>query len=385
VDLRIRSVSGRSGPRGAARVAALAGALCLTVPATAAAAGVQPLPPKLTALHFPAPFVPQQLAAAAGRIWVLGTDSPRTDTSCALEEITPSTMATRFFPIPACATDIAASGGRIYLVASEDVPGTAATGQQHLEVFDPRRGKARVLAPVVMHIFGSAIAHTNFTSGDGSLWLYGDNMPAGPQVVRISPQSGAVTATFTSPPEIGGIFPAVAATAAGLWLGGGPGGPPGLEWVRGATATASATTVYSGPSRSSILWLSAVGDLVWAGVVDDGPGEVPSDVTHLVAVDAKGVVAVTSPSELIGDFPLVSTPDGHLWSMSWVGSCSGTEELVEIDPTTGSSHTVDSLKAPPGACDDADTGSQVAAVGHDVFALIPTGSAGSAVLYRAET
>jgi hypothetical protein len=52
---------------------------------------------------------------------------------------------------------------------------------------------------------------------------------------------------------------------------------------------------------------------------------------------------------------------------------------------TGASHPAEPLPTPPGACNDADTGSQVAAVGPDVFVLIPSGSAGSGVLYRAET
>ncbi|MGA2474704.1 MAG: hypothetical protein ABSG39_14640, partial [Acidimicrobiales bacterium] len=41
------------------------------------------------------------------------------------------------------------------------------------------------LSPVVMSVVGSSIAHTDFTYGDGSLWLYGYQMLAGPQVVRI--------------------------------------------------------------------------------------------------------------------------------------------------------------------------------------------------------
>jgi hypothetical protein len=96
-------------------------------------------------------------------------------------------------------------------------------------------------------------------------------------------------------------------------------------------------------------------------------------------------VAVTSPSELTGEFPLVSTPGGGLWGLAYVGACDGPEELLQVDPATASSDPVAKLKAPPGACDDEDVGSQLVAVGRDVFALIPTDVAGSAVLYRAGT
>jgi hypothetical protein len=382
-----RHVNRRVGPVLSGLVAALACALCPAAPVAAAAmTSGGSVPPKITALHFPHPFIPMQLAATADRIWVLGTTSPHSDTAtdCDLEEVAPTTMATRSHPIPACATDIAAAGGRVYLLASEFVPGTAATRQLHLEVFDPRSGEARVLSPVVMSIVGSGIAHTAFAVGDGALWLYGPQMLAGPQVVRISPQTGMVTATFESVPEIGGIYPTVAADGAGLWLGGGPGGAPGLVWV--PAATAPATTVYAGSSRSAILWLSAVRNLVWAGVADyAGTGERTTVVTHLVAVDGQGQVAVSSPSEQIGNFPLVPTPGGHLWSLSVAEACKGAEELVAVDPATGSTHPAVALKAPPEACNDADAGAQLAALGHDVFALIPTGTVGSSVLYRADT
>ena len=56
-----------------------------------------------------------------------------------------------------------------------------------------------------------------------------------------------------------------------------------------------------------------------------------------------------------------------------------------MDPATGSSHPAAKLKAPPEACDDEDGGTQLVAVGRDVFALIPTDVTGSAVLYRAAT
>ena len=85
-----------------------------------------------------------------------------------------------------------------------------------------------------MSVVGSAIAHTDFTYGGGALWLYAEQMLAGPEVVRISPATGAVTATLKPVPEIGGIDPAVAANGAGWWLAGGSRrssgcrlGPPG--------------------------------------------------------------------------------------------------------------------------------------------------------------
>jgi hypothetical protein len=358
-------------------------ALGAVAPVGAGAARVPRNAPELTTLHFQAPFVPMQLTAAAGRVWVLGSRSPGLLTDCGLEAITPTTMATRSYPLPACPTGLAALDGQVYLMMSDFVPGTAASRQMRLAVFDPATGQTRALAPVVMTIVGSGIAHTAFEAGDGALWLYGYQMGAGAQVVRIAPQNGMVTATVTDPPEIGGVFPTAAANEAGLWLGGGPGGSPAIEWVHNPPG--QGTTVSSGPNLSATLWVSAVGDTVWAGIIDYGAGKRPSVRTHLVAVNRMGKVVVRSATELTGDYPLVSTRGGHLWSMSWPRRCGGAYELVEVDAATGSSHPSEPLQAPPEACNDADTGSQVAAVGLDVFALIPAGPSGTSVLYRAAT
>ena len=364
-----------------AHLAALCG-LCLTISLQSGAAGAA-ASPQLTALHYRDSFVPLQLTAGAGRIWVVGSNQPGTFTHCQLEEITPSTLATRFFSLPACPTDIAAVDGKVDMVAA--APGVSGnTYEMHLEVFDPLSGQAQLLAPVVMGIVGSGIAHTNFVAGAGLLWLYGyqaSGHAGGEQVVGIEPLTGSVAVTVTDPPEIGGIFPALAVNAAGRWFGGGPGGPPGLVWSR---PDGPKTMVFSGPARSAILWLSAVGDTVWAGVDDYGRGERPSNVTHLVAVNRRGHVVLSTHPELIGDYPLVPAA-GRLWSMAWVGSCGDPAELVEVDASTGVSHLAEALPAPAGVCNDADTGSQVAAVGRDVFVLIPTGDSGSGVLYRAET
>jgi hypothetical protein len=354
--------------------------LCLALSLHGGAAAAAAPPPRLTALHFHGSFVPMQLTASAGRIWVVGSNDLSTFSQCQLEEIIPSTLATTFFPLPACPTDIAAVDGKVDMVAAAP-QASGNTHEMHLEVFDPQTGRTQVLAPIVMGIEGSGIAHTNFVAGNGQLWLYGYQGTAGQQAVGISPQSGTVTATVTDPPEIGGIFPALAANAAGQWFGGGPGGPPGLAWT---AVDGKTTTVYAGARRSAILWLSAIGGTVWAAVDDEGSGERPSNVTHLVAVNRRGHVVVSTHPEQTGDYPLVPAA-GRLWSMAWVGSCGQPAELVEVDSTTGASHLAEPLPAPPGACNDADTGSQVAAVGRDVFVLIPTGESGSGVLYRAAT
>ncbi len=181
----------------------------------------------------------------------------------------------------------------------------------------------------------------------------------------------------------GGIEPAVAANGAGLWLAGGPGGPPGVAWVRPGTEVPA--TVFQGAVHSSVAWLSAVGDEVWAGVEAYGTGPSPLRPDHPRRTGpgrprGRDLSLQIDRSSLHG-----STPGAGLWGLAAIGPCGHPAELLEVDPSTGSSHPSVALPAPAQACDDAGEGSQLAAVGRDVFALIPTGVAGSAVLYRAAT
>ena len=99
----------------------------------------------------------------------------------------------------------------------------------------------------------------------------------------------------------------------------------------------------------------------------------PAFSTVAILSLALGIGANTAIFSLIDAVILRSLPVQH------------PEELLQVDPSTGSSHPSVALRASPQACDDAGMGSQLASVGRDVFALIPTDVVGSAVLYRAAT
>ncbi len=376
-----------SGAVAALAVLAVSAVLALAVSIASAS-----MPPKtqgvrLTALHLPGSFVAQEVAAAAGKVWVLGYTEPDANTDCALEEVTPTTMASSRFALPACATYMAAGEGRLFLVAETFAP-AGNVRAYHIEVFDPVTRQAQVLAPTVLSNVGSAIAHMGFTYGDGALWLYGYSYPsAAPTVVRISPTSGSVEATITSVPQIGGTFPTVAADSAGTWLGGGPGGAPGVEWVRPGAVEGS--TVYADPvsQNSAVLWLSTLDDQVWAGIADYRPSSGPGKIavtTHLVALRPNGTVVFTSPAEATSDSPLVATAGrAQLWGLAWGNPCSRPEQLVQIDPASGRVPTAISLPAGPNSCDAGGGSDELATVGRDVFALVLAGAPGTSVLYRA--
>ena len=339
--------------------------------------------PTLRAVHFSSSFTPQQITGAGGSLWVLGSRSPSTFTDCALEKFDASTLAWWSYALPQCATGIASGNGEVYLLVNEvELPSN--TRDYHIEVFDPATGTAHVFPGVVLQNVGSAVAHTDLSFGDGSLWLYGYSLGGTNAVVQISPQSGGVESTIPNAPAIGGVYPAVVATSAGEWLGGGPGGSAQLEWVQAGSGAVTNTTLVTGGRTGSILWLSATAGRVWAGVANYGgaPGTTTL-TTRLVALNEHGQVAVRSPRESVGLYPVVATPNGHLWDVEYPRRCAGSVRLLEISPSTGVSHSATRLAAPPGVCNDVEAGSELAAVGRRVFVLFPTEA--GAVLYRAST
>jgi hypothetical protein len=331
----------------------------------------------VSALRFLGSFVPQQIVAQGGHLWVLGSTDPQSYEDCAIEEVDPTTLSTMRYGIPACAVDIAAGAGHIYLTTSTFVPDTAATQDVRIEVFDTNTHRSIVLPAIDMSLVGSAIAHTALAYGDGSLWLYGH----GSEIVKISPSTGAVLATMNDAPGIGGHFPTVVANTTGLWAAGGPGGPPDLELFRHGSPVSPQS--YEVSSQSSIVWLATIDNRVWADVLTYvGHGASMTAVTRLVAFDAEGTKVLESQPEAPNDFPVVEA-GSQLWSVGVGSTCRGPQELLEIDAKSGESHVVTTLRTPVEPCLTEVNASQLTSLARSVFVLDPTGTTDQAsVLYR---
>ena len=277
---------------------------------------------------------------------------------------------------------VAVGKAHLYLTAVTYVKGTSDSKQIRLVRFDTTTGHATAMRPVDATVYGSEIAHTTMTYGNGSLWLYGSANTQGSRgvdVVQISPTTGAVIRTIIGVPDIGGTQPAIAANEGGLWLGGGAGGPPNLDWLAPGSRTLSA--VYTAPSPGSILWLSAIGNKVWAVVATyKNNGQVI--LIRLIAFDASGKVVVKSPPEQLGDGPLVGSGD-RLWTVGVGSNCKEPQRLWAVDSSTGKSVGNTTLHSPIEPCLTENNGSQLAVVGRSVFVLDATGAAAPAsVLFR---
>jgi hypothetical protein len=210
----------------------------------------------------------------------------------------------------------------------------------------------------------------------GSLWLN----PWSGEVLQISPSTGAVVRTITGTPFSDGGHSLVEGGPGGLWMAGGAGSALILDRLGPGSTTPA--VVYKGSGPRSVLWLSPVGDRVWAevGTYVDGGRRV---VTRLVAFDSSGERVLETSPEDPGDLPVVGS-GGQLWSVGDGARCDGPQRLWRIDRRTGRSVTVATLASPVAPCLVAADGSELAAVGDKVFVLDPTSTGGGpgSVLYR---
>lgn len=329
---------------------------------------------------FAGSFVPEQVVSAGGRVWLVGTSRPGLGGGCGVEPVNPVTLDPgAFLAIPRCGPNIAVGDGYLYLTGVTYQKGTNNETIQ-IERVDTATDHVTLLAPVVMTLVGSAIAHTAMTYGEGSLWLDGYDQASkdgAAEVVQISPATGGVINTITGVPAIGGAQPAMVANRGGLWLASGAGGTENLDRVPPGGVTPA--SVFQAPSPGSILWLAALGSTVWADVAQHGG---TLSTTRLTAFDPSGrEVRRTLPGQISGWLP--AGADGRLWSLGG-GACSGPQQVWEVNTGSGRSVVAATLRPPVDWC-NVGPGSEVAAIGRAGFVLDPSYTVDpTAVLYRVQ-
>jgi hypothetical protein len=342
-----------------------------TIPPPPAAVTVQ-------SLGFPGPFVPYQVVSASGSVWVLGTRQLDVRGGCAVEQIDPTTLQTAMFPIPACGQYLAVGNGFIYIAAA--FPTADPYGNElHLESFDPVTKQAVVMAPVITTILG---AGTNLALAYGGGWLW---LSEGTDLLQISPSTGGLVATITDVVPSNVYQPSVVANDGGAWTAGGPSDSP-ADVFRIAPGSQAASVTYTGPAHGSVLWLSAVGNSVWADVASYHDNYGGAISTRLVAFNFSGTKILQTPTEQFGDVPLVGSGD-ELWSVGSGYTCKGRQRLWRINAVTGKSTSVTTLHTPIEACLAETLGgaSQITADGDSIFVLETTGQTRPAsLLYRVQ-
>jgi hypothetical protein len=343
-------------------------------PARATTAGPSAARPRIRSLTFAGTFAPEQVVSEGGKIWLVGSTGSSEDPRCAIEEVDPVSLRSETFPIPACGSYVAVGDGRIFLADGVFTEATDVTAF-HVESFDTATGTGVVMAPIDISSTGTGYAHMAMTFAAGSLWLN----PWSTRVLEISPETGAVVRTVTGMPVSNGGHPLIVGDGGGLFLAGGVASPATIYRLNPGSEI---PVVFArGPSKSSILWLSAVGDRLWAEVGTDEDGG-RAVVTRLEAFTSSGRKVVETTPENVGDLPAVSTGN-QLWSSGVGTRCNGPQRLWRIDSRTGRSVVTATLKSPVAPCLFEGDGSELAAAGQSIFVLDPTGDpAAGGVLYR---
>ena len=344
-------------------------------------------PVKVRAVTFRGGFQPYQEVGAAGALWLINqTDT--TDGSCRVTRFDPVTLVTtQTYALAACGNNVVAGDGQLYLETEVTQPDDS--NPIRIETFSLSDHRSKVLTPVAMTVFGSAIAHTQLAFADGWLWLYGPTAQ-GAEVVKIAPATGAVVATLRGVPEIGGTEPLIVAGPGGVWFSGGPGGSPTLAlaspMVDAAGASAKTTlrlVPAEGPEAATVEWMADVEGRLWMGEL--GGVAIPAHFSHgalaesIVVLGRSGAVVTASPVEDYGQAPVVAS--GEVLSVGPGGSCD-SQPIWRVNGTSLVTTVVGRLRPPFEPCLGQGSYRNVAVAGGAVFVLDSTGGSQPAVLYR---
>ena len=317
-------------------------------------------------MTFNGAFAPIAMQVLDGQLWLVGTNSA----GCAAERVDPSSLHTKLFPLPSCDVYVTAGDHHLYVLGIDESASNP-TDQLHVASLDPATGVASLAPEVAGQTVGSGAGHMAFSFGLGDLWLYTWDQGV---LARISTASGVVQWSVKGL-ESGGGHPVMAFTDHALWFAEGPGGSRLYRLASGATR---ASVVYTAPGQGSVLWVTAIGNQIWAAVATYSNGG-SSVQTHLVSFTDTGKRGPTTGKVTIGDSG-VAGPDGALWSAGPGPNCTSPQKVWRTQ-ANGKTRAVDTLKWPSRqAC---LFESQIQAAGPYLFVLAATGSRSPAgVLYR---
>jgi hypothetical protein len=333
------------------------------------------------AKYFSQGFSPDQVAAAAGAIWQMSSGPTGVDygTGCRMGRLDPITMALTIYPIPLCGMNVTAGNGALFL---ETTTADAKTESYaiRIERFSTSTHLATILSALSTTLFlGSDIAHTQLGYYDGSLWLYATpKASSSPQLLQLSPATGAVEWTYVDVPKIGGTEPIILAAAGYLWLAGGAGA--GADFMRINVRTHAQRLIRPAGNYVSVYNMVSVNKQIYFAYLEPSSGTTSAGslTSHVAHLSPSGAVVARSPNEQVGSW-LVGL-GGKLFSVGPSGSCTSGLRLWSINEETLRTTPVADLKTPGNACIGGSIYRQVAAVNDAVFDLYDGGS--WAVLYR---
>ena len=288
-------------------------------------------------------FSPDQVVGAGGQVWLVSSGNGN-GTGCRMGRLGPTTMALTTYPLAACGMNVTAGPGAIYL----EVPVAEVKSETyavHIERFSTSAHTSVMFGTVSATMFlGSGIAHTQLAYADGLLWFYA-NERGQPEVLQLSPSTGAVERRFTSVPQIGGAEPLIAATPGYVWLAGGAGS--GADFLRIDVHSGATRAVHLAGRYASVYDLIGTEGRLFMLYLAYPPGT--GSTSHIGSFSPSGGQLARSPSERVGTWlvPL----GGALFSGGPSGTCSGPSlSIWRVDKQSLQTSAVAELHPPGDPC-----------------------------------
>ena len=177
--------------------------------------------------------------------------------------------------------------------------------------------------------------HPVVVAGTRWIWIYDVDTTAGPELLQVSAHSGDVVDTIAMPPF---YRPLLAADGGGVWVANSIGGSSAsaLSYV---AAGASAPRVVVSDTDLPICWLVASGTGAWVGAGVDGA--CAQEVVERFSADGTAPLFTVAAGVTPPAFTVVGDEADGLWSMQWLSPTR--EEIIHIDPDTGSESVVGTL------------------------------------------
>jgi hypothetical protein len=211
---------------------------------------------------------------------------------------------------------------------------------------NPTTGRVRH-GPVVMTYGSYSDTRPVVAYGSQWIWIYDEDTSFGPEILQVSNQSGDVVDTIPMPAL---YRPLLAADDGGVWVANSIGGSPAsaLSYV---AAGSSVPRVVVPDNNVPICWLAASGTSAWvgAGVARACAQETVERFVDDGADPVFATAGVTPPA-----FTVIGDEANGLWTMLWLSPSE--EEIIHIDPDTGSESVIATLPSASLPCYETDEG-----------------------------
>jgi hypothetical protein len=207
-----------------------------------------------------------------------------------------------------------------------------------IDTANPTTGHYRD-GPVIMTYGSYSDTRPVFAYGGQWIWIYDVETTAGPELLQVSNQSGGVVDTIPMPAL---YRPLLAADDDGVWIANSIGGSPAsaLSYV---AAGSSVPRVVVPDTNVPICWLAASRTSAWVGA--GVSGACAQEAVERFTDHSAGPVFTSASGVTPPAFTVIGDEANGLWTMLW--SSPTQEEIIHIDPDTGSESVASTLPSSP--------------------------------------